>query len=49
MKRDQVHARVKKVRINEFQNHDKGTKDFFQRLAQNRKHTSITATYNPQG
>ena len=49
MKRDQVHARVKQERINEFQNHDKGTKDFFQRLAQNRKHTSITAIYKPQG
>jgi len=49
MKRDQVHARVKKSKIDDFQNKDRGTKGFFQRLAQNRKRASITAISNAQG
>jgi len=49
MKRDQAHARVKKSKIDDFQNKDRGTKGFFQRLAQNRKRTSITAIANAQG
>jgi len=46
VKRDQAHARVKKSKIHDFQNKDRGTKDFFQQLAQNRKRTSITVISN---
>ena len=49
LQKDQASARIKKSRIVNFENNDRGTKEFFLQFKQHRQKTSITRLQSPEG
>ena len=49
LQKDQASARIKKSRIVNFENNDRGTKEFFLQFKQHRQKTSITRLQSPVG
>ena len=48
-KKEQANAKAKKSRLNNFENNDRGTKEFFLQFKRHREQTSITRLQSPEG
>jgi len=49
LQKDQINAKVKKSKTDQFENSDKGTKAFFQQFKEHRRQTTIKRLRNPGG
>ena len=48
-KLEQTNAKAKKSKLDQFQNNDQGTKEFFQQFSQHRQQTTISRLRSPEG